>query len=303
MEESKRISSKLFNINLSATVNPKAFLTTILFEFNTKENDLLNALLYKYKNEKYSLGGSNLNNKICSIVLGDSCICMTVAPEYVYQNIVLLLSYLHKTEIDTYAIKHISGDYDTLMKDISNVKITIVGKTKRIITAIDKLEERIKDGLDKIKTKSRKAVSGNKNEDTYSVTIDTSDDLTLLYISFILGDIACSFSKSCDKTKLSFLHKEDMAKFEEKVRSKERIIYQTQVRSFLTQSGSIGTPSAQDTDGSKFKKKVENILSSENTYAYIYSHLRGFNYKFKSSDDLKNVDKDAIVFAVKFMKM
>ena len=49
MQASKQIKSDSFVIKLNATVNPKAYVATVFFEFDTTEKQLLNALLNKYK--------------------------------------------------------------------------------------------------------------------------------------------------------------------------------------------------------------------------------------------------------------
>ena len=71
-------------------------------------------------------------------------------------------------------------------------------------------------------------------------------------------------------------------------------VLQGKVKSFLTQTGAVGTPAANDTDGSKFKAKSAYILACENTLAEIYSKLRGFNYSFSNAEALKKVDSVAL---------
>ena len=66
MQATKQIKSKLFDVKLSATVNPKAYLATIFFEFDTSEKSLLNGLLNKYKYEKVSGVEFNPNNNMHS---------------------------------------------------------------------------------------------------------------------------------------------------------------------------------------------------------------------------------------------
>lgn len=298
MQASKQINSNGFKLSLDVVVNPKAFLSTIFFEFKTTEKELLNALLMKYKYEKVSKAGINPNNRIVNAIVGNCCICLVAAAEYVYQNVTLLISYLAKTDIKGEVKKRTSGKYSKLMKDIANINVTIVGKTKRLIAQLTspdkKLEEKIKNSLDKIQIKDRDDITGSLNEEYDNAELNDVDDTTMMYLSVILGDISCSFKKNGKQLQISFMSKSDEQKFKDLIMHKERIIYQTQVRSFLWQSGTIGSPSAKDKGGVKYKEKIDNLMRSENALAYIYSSLRGFEYKFKTKDDIKNVDNDAL---------
>ena len=301
MQATKQIKSDVFNVKINATANPKAYTATVFFEFDTTEKQLLNALLNKYNYEKISMTGVNPNNKILLACLGDCCIALTVPPELIIQNIVLLLSYLAKTELKGESKKYVSGKYSKLMKDIKNVDVYIVGKVKRFIAS--KLEnkeklDKVAESLGKLQIKDRAEITATKSH-TFdnSAIMKGSSDIAMMYLSIVLKDIGCTLSKSSGEVKITFLTEADACKFKELVFTKEKIIYQTQIRSFLTQSGTIGSPSAKDKDGKAFKAKVDGILASENTLAYIYSHLRGFDYKFKNADDLKVINNDALTIA------
>ena len=299
MQATKQIKSKLFDVKLNATVNPKAYLATIFFEFDTNEKSLLNGLLNKYKYEKVSGVEFNPNNNIYSAILGDCCIVINVPQEKINQNIALLLSYLAKSECKGKGAAHISGKYDKMMKDIKNVKITISGKIKRYVAKIDVMSDKLSDALNKIVEKSRNEAKGKETRSIRTASVHDITDEAMMYLSVILGDIACKFTKSGGNLKITFFSEMDAAKFENVMNMKERIIYLTRAKNFLIQSGTIGSPSAKDKDGSAHKRKVSALMDSQNTLAYIYSNLRGFNYKFKNVDALKSIDNDALNIAIR----
>ena len=185
------------------------------------------------------------------------------------------------------------------MKDIKNVKVTISGKVKRFVAKIDSMAEKLSDSLDKISEKARNEAKGKETRSIRTASILDVNDDAMMYLSVILGDISCKFTKSGGNLKITFFSESDAAKFENIMSLKERIIYLTRAKTFLIQSGTIGSPSAKDKDGSAHKKKVDALLDSQNTLAYIYSNLRGFNYKFKNVDALKTIDNDALNIAIR----
>ena len=222
MQATKQIKSKLFDVKLSATVNPKAYLATIFFEFDTSEKSLLNGLLNKYKYEKVSGVEFNPNNNIYSCILGDCCIVINVPQEKITQNIALLLSYLAKSECKGKGAAHISGKYDKMMKDIKNVKVTISGKVKRFVAKIDSMAEKLSDSLDKISEKARNEAKGKETRSIRTASILDVNDDAMMYLSVILGDISCKFTKSGGNLKITFFSESDAAKFENIMSLKER---------------------------------------------------------------------------------
>lgn len=279
---SKSINSTIFTLHINATFNNKAKVANMLIKFNTSESELVNVLLAKYRLEKLSTIGQNINNQILSVILGDKCIVITCPDEKVSHNIVLLLSYLSKT-----SVKNVNGSFDKMFD--GDIEINVGGKCKKFMQILNNVEQPdvFENVIDSIELKGN--VEGTGNIDTVvkkSVVFNTTTDIFKMYLSIVLQDIACTFEQSGDELKVSFLSDTDVSKYEELVRCKERVILQTRIRSFLTQSGTIGTPAANDKGQVHFKRKVQNILASENALAKIYANLRGFDFTFNNEDEL-----------------
>ena len=298
MQASQQIKSKLFNVSIDATVNPKDFLAIMFFKFDTTEKELLNALLEKYEHEKAASTQFNPNNKIVKCMRGNCCIAVVVPHGSILSNISLLLGYLAKTEIKGETKKYVSGKYSKLMKDIKEVDVKVVGHVKRFVEMLksDKKDrlDKFANSLDKINIKDRDDPDGDKSYEVGTATVDDIDETSAMYMAIVLADVCCSFSKSSNTLKINFDRPIDAEHFKDIMRIKEKVVFQTQVRSFLTQSGTIGIPSAKDRDKSMFKKKVSNIMNSENALAYIYAKLKGISYKFKDEGELKTTDNEAL---------
>ena len=297
MQASAQIKSKLFNVSIDATVNPKDFASIVFFEFETTEKELLNALLEKYDHEKVAKTQFNPNNKIIKCMRGNCCIALVCPYGAIFNNITLLLSYLAKTEIKGEARKYVKGKYDKMMKDIKDVSVTVVGHVKRFVETLksnkDKLDK-IADALDRINVKDRDDVDGDKKYDVGSAIVKNSDDTAAMYMAIVLADVCCRFTKSSGNLKITFDREGEFEKFRNLMRIKERVVFQTQVRSFLTQSGTVGVPSSGKHGSDNFKKKVDNIMNSENALAHIYAKLKGISYKFKDEAEVKRADNDAL---------
>ena len=94
------------------------------------------------------------------------------------------------------------------------------------------------------------------------------------------------------KDKIKFLSKNGRACFNEKMAWKDT--FQGKIKSFLNQTGAVGSPSANDLNGAKYKEKSEKILQCENMLATIISKLHGFQFTFSNVDELKKIDSNAL---------
>ena len=305
MQASNQIKSKLFTVNIDATVNPKDFLTIMFFKFDTTEKEILNALLEKYEHEKVVGTQFNPNNKIVKCMRGDCCIAIVVPHSNILNNITLLLGYLSKAEIKGESKKYVRGKYSKMMKDIKEVDVKIVGHVKRFVETLKnnkKALDKVADNLDKIIPKDRDDVDMDKGYLLPSATIENVDETATMYMAIILANVCCSFTKNAGNLKINFARPIDVEKFKDILRIKEKIVFQTHVRSFLTQSGTIGIPSSKDKDGTMFKKKIAGIMNSENALAYIYAKLKGISFKFKDETELKTTDNEALstIMKIKF---
>ena len=139
--------------------------------------------------------------------------------------------------------------------------------------------------------KERENISVDKIDSDIGKTITLNDfsPKAMLYMSICLEDIPCKISKD----KLILLSKNATEKINDKFTWKDT--FQGKVKSFLTQTGAVGSPSANDAGGKKFKEKSEMILECENILAEIFSRLRGFEYKFSNVEDLKKIDSEAMM--------
>lgn len=302
MQSSISISGGKANVSIRCTVNKKAQLAILFFEFDTKESELLNGLLHKYKHEKFVNCGFNPNNFIHNCILGNCCIMIEVPENKIAQNIILLYSYLAKSEVRGKYKKTIpSGNYSSMMSDISSFKVIVTGKCKRFIQQMkdDKKRDRIANGLKAVTPKSRESFKNDKVDDDNEcadcvAVMDSDKDTAMFYLAVVLGGIACELKKKGGKTEVHFNDCADCCAFHELMLLKEKVVFQTHIRSVLTQAGNVGVPSANDKGGEKFKEKCKDILNAENALAYIISHLRGFSFSFDKVDELKKVDQKAL---------
>lgn len=291
----KSLSLKSGSVNISAQHNKKFQCAVLYVEFETSQKQLLSILLQKYITEKRLGTGLNMNNAIYQAISGETSIALFVPENKLTNNIALLVSYLHKTHLTSQQAKLISsGDYSKLSSDIKSFKVLITGKCKTFIAALKSNATKINNlvsQLNAIEPKDREAFNtSNQVASSYgeSVNFDGSAADAKLYASIVCEDIPCKITSSG----ITFLCENGMERLREKLRFKDT--YQGKVKSFLTQTGAVGTPAKNDAGGSKFKAKSEYILACENALAHIYSGLRGFNYSFSSTDKLKKVDSNAI---------
>lgn len=282
------------NIKIKATHNKK-FQTSLLFiEFNTSQKNLLNLILQKYACEKRLFTGVNMNNGIYSIITGENSVLMLVPENKITQNISLLYSYISKTHLTSQQAKLCgSGDYKKLSSDIKEFNVIVTGKCKNFVNALKNNAPKITNmvnQIDAVTPKDRDNINVEKVDSCIgkTINIDNLSNEAMLYLSICMEDIPCKISKD----KLVLLSKNAMEQLEEKWMWKDT--FQGKVKSFLTQTGAVGSPSANDTGGKKFKAKSEMILACENVLASIFSRLRGFNYSFSDAAELKKVDSEAM---------
>lgn len=282
------------NIKFKATHNKKFQSTLLFIDFNTSQKDLLNLLLQKYVSEKRLFAGVNMNNGIYSAITGETSIFLIVPENKITQNISLLYTYLSKTHLTSQQAKLCgSGDYKKLSSDIKEFDVIITGKCKNFINALKnkapKIEHMVSQ-IDATTPKERESISVDRVESDVGKVIPLSDfsNEAMLYMSICLEDVPCKIGRD----KITLLSKNGLEKVNEKMMMKD--VFQGKVKSFLTQTGAVGSPSANDAGGKKFKEKSDMILECENVLAEIFSKLRGFSFSFSNVSQLKKVDSEAM---------
>ena len=290
------LSFKGGNVEIEAQHNKKFQCAVLFVEFNTSQKDLLCLLLQKYIEEKRLGVGLNMNNAIYAAISGESSIALFVPENKLCNNIALLVSYLHKSHLTSQQSKYIkSGNYDKLSSDIQAFNVIVTGKCKTFIAALKSNATKInnlKAQLSAIEPKKRESfTTSNITDSCYGTEIkcDLSSSNAKLYASILLEEIPAKITSSG----ITLLCTDGtVSKLSGKLLFKD--VLQGKVKSFLTQTGAVGTPAANDTNGTKFKAKSAYILDCENCLAEIYSKLRGFSYSFSSAEDLKKVDSAAL---------
>ena len=284
------------NVEIEAQHNKKFQCAVLFVEFNTSQKDLLCLMLQKYIEEKRLATGLNLNNAIYAAIPGETSIVLFVPENKICNNIALLVAYLHKSHLTSQQAKFIkSGDYDKLSSDIKAFNVIVTGKCKTFIAALKSNATKITNltsQLSAIEPKARESFTTSKITDSCfgsKINFDGSSANAKLYTSILLEDIPAKI----DSSGITFLCTDcAIGRLTEKLLFKD--VLQGKVKSFLTQTGAVGTPAANDTGGAKFKAKAAYILDCENCLAKIFSKLRGFNYSFSSAEDLKKVDSAAL---------
>lgn len=282
------------NIKIKATHNKKFQSALLFIEFDTSQKNLLNLLLQKYSCEKRLFTGINMNNGIYSSITGENSILMIVPENKITQNISLLYAYISKTHLTSQQAKLCgSGDYKKLSSEVKEFNVIVTGKCKNFINALKNNAPKIVNMVNQINAitpKDRDNINVDKVDSCIgkTITIDNLSNEAMLYLSICMEDIPCKISKD----KLTLLSKNALERLEEKMMWKDT--FQGKVKSFLNQTGAVGSPSANDTGGKKFKAKSDMILTCENVLASIFSKLRGFNYSFDDVSELKKVNSEAM---------
>ena len=291
------------NIKIQATHNKKFGNALLFINFNTSQKDLLRSLLQKYASEKRLYTGVNMNNGIVSAITGETSILLIVTDNKLTQNISLLYTYLNKSKLTSQQAKLCrSGNYNTLSNDIKNFDVIITGKCKNFINALKNNAPKIdnlKNQIAAVQPKDRENFTTDHVPDESfigkTVSLGGLSNEAMLYLSVCVEDVPCKISRD----KLTFLSENGLQQFAEKMIWKD--VFQAKVKTFLGQTGAVGSPSANDTGGRKYKAKCETILACENVLAEIFSKLRGFNYSFSKVEDLKKVNSASIA-SVKSIK-
>lgn len=281
----------------SVTINKKFQSALIYIQFDTSEKDLLSLLLQKYVSEKVLTTGLNANNSALSAVAGETSIAIFAPENKITQNVLFLYAYLNKTKLSSAQSKLIkSGDYDRLSSDIKKFSVEITGKCKNFAAALQNNApkiDRLKQSLSAVATVNREAIKNTDvKTDFYETTLTDASSTAALYLSIAMDNIPCTIHTSGKNITLRILSPNGRELLQS--RTLFRDTFQAKVKSFLTQSGSVGSPSANDKGGVAYKAKCKTILECENVLAFIYSDLRGFKFSFSSEDELKKVDSEAM---------
>lgn len=293
------------NLNIRAVLNKKMRQAVLFIEFKTSQKKLLAALLQKYVQEKCLTTGISMNNGIISAIPGETSIVLVVPDNKITNNIVLLRAYLGKTKISTQAQKVCeSGDYSKLAKDLGSFDVIVTGACRTFIAALEDNKPKISrmtEQLAAIEDKQRENFTHPKQEvcPCSPKELEFSGNATAqLYLSICLGDIPAVVTN----TSVKFLSPDGANRFRNRMLYKDT--FQGLVKNFLTQTGAVGSPAANDAGGKKYKEKCATILLCQQTLSEIYSKLRGFEYRFIRVEQLKSVDSDAMasVKSIKFPK-
>ena len=292
---SKTLTLSGGSVKVSAQHNKKFQCAVLYVEFTTSQKDLLCLLLQKYVAEKRLAAGLNMNNGIYSAIVGETSIALFVPENKITNNIALLASYLAKTHLTSMQNRLVhSGDYGKLAQDLKSFEVIVTGKCKTFIAALKSDATKIKNlvsQLNAIEAKTRDSFNNsNVVESSFGevISFDGATADAKLYASIVLEDIPAKITNSG----ITLLCENGRERLAEKLRFKD--VFQGKVKSFLTQTGAVGSPAANDKDGSKFKTKSEYILRCEDCLAKVYSGLRGFNYSFRNAEALKKVESAAL---------
>lgn len=281
-------------IKIEAVHNKKIQFAIMLVSFNTTEKELLNIILQSYKHEKCLSTGVNMNNGISSCITGETSICLIIPENKITQNISLLYAYISKVNLNGEQSKLCgNGNYSKLSKDINSFEVYITGKCKTFINVVKNNATKINtliSQINSIEPKERSNISIKKQESDIGLTIPFEGGSTeaCMYLSICLKDVPCKISKDS----VTLLSVDGIERIRGILKWKKG--FQASVKSFLVQSGSIGSPAANDKDKSKFNQKCKNILKCQNMLATIYSKLRGFNFTFSDESALKSVKADLL---------
>lgn len=291
---SSTLKSGSVEVKISAIHNKKFQCAVVYVQFDTKESELLSLLIQKYVSEKVLVNGLNINNNIYNAIPGEQSIAIFCPENKITQNITLLYAYLMKTKLTSQQAKLCSsGNYKSLASDLKSFKVNITGKCKNFVAALKNEApkiERLKESLKGIDAAARDDIKGD-GFTRYETEVEGGDDV-MMYLSIVMGNEPCIIKKSGSNVKVTCLS--PMGESRIKGFSTWKDTYQAKIKTFLGQSGSIGSPSANDKGGERFKEKVKDIMKCQNELAFIYSDVRGFKYSFGSEDELKKVNSEAM---------
>ena len=292
METTKTVKYEYGTITFRALFNKKHPLATVFIHYKSTERRLLYVILEKFINEKLTLG-FNPNNNIPQAVCTTEGILMKVQDSKIFSVIQQVQRYVCNTFLNTLQSNLAEkGNYQNLYKSINSFDVFIVGgcrNTEKALAGVKprKLELFVK-GLNATTYKEKDDFNmAHKYE---PVEIETGLNTPLERMMFIAsyGSLPYTFKGSkivCLNPSVPELLKHV---------SIFKNIFQAKVKTFQTSFGNIGSPSANDKDGKKFKEKCALILASESLLSEMYATLHRVEFRYKSLDELKQVDPEAM---------
>lgn len=283
----KDISYKGGKIKIVAQLNKYMVSNYLYLKFETSEKSLLYNLLEKYIHEKILMIGINRINETFNAFATEKGIMLNCSERKIFINIANVLSYLIKTKLSNKELDRVAAseaNYNKLHKDISTFTAYISGKCphvqKSLTNSGDKKLERLTDMLSKAEPKNIETAK-IKNPYEYTKIDFSGSSREKLDLAICLEDVP--FTIEGDKIKLLDPHSACAI-----VERSEFEFLQSKLKTFLICCGSPGTPSANDKDGSAYKKKCANILESLNAISHIMADIHGFNHSFKDVKDIQD---------------
>lgn len=284
------LKCKNIQLNIETYHNKKFQCAVVCIFIKTTESKLLATLCDKFAYAKVLRSGINPNTHAYSVVSGPNGMVINCPENKINSVITIALSYLAKTTAK------VEGSYDKLMNDMKNVSITITGKCKNYARALETNApkiERLKTSVSAIDFKKRDAFPKEKVKlQEMSISFQGCCKCAL-YASIILSSVPCKITHSNNTVTITlynncgFIHRDMMRE---------------KIKSFLSQTGAVGSPAANDTNQTKYKEKCKYILTSQNVLAKIYSSVRGFSCSFENANELKSVDGTIVAVVTKALK-
>lgn len=273
------------SFTVKACHNSKIQSTQLLISFNTTEHELLNELLKKFKAEKFTSIGTNLNNKVDQMVCKNSCIFVVLPEAKVLAFIYVLYQYLLTKNISSFSVKNCitkSQSYTKLHKDISKFAVYITGKCKNTCAKLGegsaKAVVALKSNLKAAKVKDYPDIKPGSTESYFKEFEASGSDLEKLYFVIFCQQFDFYFNKN--KIVASEQTKKEMEFYIKENGGMIRSV----VVSFIRQCGNLATDDAV--------KRVNAIVE-------IISILHGINkVSIKSGD----IDPEAVKAVKSLMK-
>ena len=284
---SKTLKYKSGEIKINYVFNKKSSAIYLALLYNTKEDNLLYYLLEKFISEKVLVNGLNINNHIMNAYATSKGIFLIVPDSKVFSIIQQIQRYLLSSELNSQQAKLIGdGSYKKLHNDIKSFTVYITGKcrlTEKSISSSDKKIDNFIKNIESISPKNIDDFSLNGKYENEIINVDKLTPYSKLMFCICYDKIPYVFNGN----KIVMLNSSSLDNLKEKALFKN--VFQGKIKSFQTQFGNIGTPSANDKDGKKHKEKCNLILSSVNIMCEMISALHGFSFKFDKIDDIRSV--------------
>ncbi len=294
---SRKITFKNGSCNIESVHNQKTMLTTIYMKFKTSQKELLNAVLQKYIHEKV-LGATGVNaiNDISSAYATTNGIVIVCTERKIVSNIPIIFGYIMKTSLSAEESKYVeNGDYTKMHKECMDFNVYICGKCKNFNRALensgDKKLERLSESFGKLLMKDdiRPVETQPNHYKQYGTSISISlAGRSLFDLCCVMRDIPFVI----DGGKLIVLSLDATDRMKNTMSHSS--CFNNQLKSWLLQAGSIGSPSSNDDGGKKYKLKCDTILKSMSMMSFICADIHGVKYRFSSLDELKTVNKESL---------